>query len=90
MTIEKHEFSAEATTGTSREYGNMSLVESIMSGPLSDGRKVEILRCASGRPNFFIRIEGSDIEMRVNLYDTMIGLAEKLGEITSKPAEVIS
>ncbi|WP_416369743.1 hypothetical protein [Tritonibacter mobilis] len=90
MTIEKHEYSGEATIGTTREYGSMRLIESIMSGTLDDGREVEVLRCALGRPYFEIKIKGEDRHMRINLMDVLLGLAEKLGEFTAKPAEATS
>lgn len=83
MPIERHEFTCEATSGTMREFGSMTLVENIMSGELNDGRKVEVLRSATGHPYFEIRVDGVDRHMRINMMDAILSLAEKLSEITT-------
>lgn len=81
MAITAHKFEATAEIGSTMDFGGFQLIESIMTGELSDGRSVEVFRAASGRPYFEIRIQGEDREMRIDLMNVIQELAGQLGAI---------
>lgn len=83
MTIETFDFRATAEIGTMSEFKGFHLVESMMTGELDDGRKVEVVRSALGHPFFEVKIEGEDQHMRINLKPALIAAAEHLGNITA-------